>query len=552
MLLRLASAFLIFQFSITSALAAPRDELLRVAPPDAALLLLVQNGREHIKQLDASPFAKWLPQSALGKQLLAGADLKQAKAGLEPLFAALGIKPEELVADVLGDAAAFAYTPAPNGEANGERAVLLIRPGKPDMLAKLIAKLNEIQTANGEVKSVAARKHRGEEYFERQKPSGPSDFYCFRGGVFAFSSSEADVRSVIDREKDEAKPVLAARIEKLGAADSLVVALLNPRHFDRDIAAKLADAKPAEKAFLERFHDAWLALDSAAVHLALNSDLELGVSIQFQPGKTPAFAKGWLTGPRENPALWSAIPNDALVAFAGKFRASELVEALSAANAPMSLKAAAEQVLGPVFGKDKLPQVLAALGPQWALWAEQPKDGFLPVIAAAVQVEGKAAEKALDRGLSYGFNALRIAYNAGHTDQIELVETDDGITSLVNEKGFPPGFQPSYAFKHGYLLIAGSPRIIKRFEAPKPAAATGEAVIARISAVAIRSYLQMHGESLAKFLAANGQGGEQDLVKQFQQAAALLELADRIELATRGDDTGLRVTARLRLAKPLK
>jgi hypothetical protein len=551
-MLRTSSAFVLLLVSVFPVAAAPRDELLRVAPPDAALLVLVQNGREHIKQLDASPFAKWLPQSALGKQLLAGADLKQAKAGLEPLFAALGIKPEELISDVLGDAAAFAYTPAPNGEANGERAVLLIRPGKPETLARLIAKLNEIQTANGEVKSVTARKHRGEEYFERQKPSGPSDFYCFRGGVFAFSSSEADVRSVIDREKDEAKPVLAARIEKLGAADSLVVALINPRHFDRDLAAKLADAKPAEKAFLERFHEAWLALDSAAVHLALNADLELGVSIQFQPGKTPAFAKGWLTGSRETAAIWSAIPNDALVAFAGKFRASELVEALSAANAPMSLKAAAEQVLGPVFGKDKLPQVLAALGPQWALWAEPPKDGFLPVVAAAVQVEGKAAEKALDRGLSYGFNALRIAYNAGHTDQIELVETDDGITSLVNEKGFPPGFQPSYAFKHGYLLIAGSPRIIKRFEVPKPAAARGEAVIARISAVAIRSYLQTHGEAMAKFLAAKGQGGEQDLVKQFQQAAALLELADRIELATRGDDTGLRVTARLRLAKPLK
>lgn len=228
------------------------------------------------------------------------------------------------------------------------------------------------------------------------------------------------------------------------------------------------------------------------------------------------------------------------------------MEALSPANAPMSLKAAAEQVLGPVFGKDKLPQVLAALGPQWALWVEQPKEGFLPVIAAAVQVEGKPAEKALDRGLGYGFNALRIAYNAGHADQIELVESDDGITSLVNEKGFPSGFQPSYAFKHGFLVIASSPRIIKRFEAPKPAAATGEAVIARISAVAIRSYLQTHGDTMAKFLAAKGQGGEQDLVKQFQQAAALLELADRIELATRGDETGLRVTARLRLAKPLK
>jgi hypothetical protein len=537
--------FLLLLLASSPAIASPRDELLRVAPPDAALLVLVQNGRDHLKRLEASPFAKWLPQSALGKQLLAGTDLKQARAGIEPLFNALGVKPEELLADVLGDAAAFAYTPAPNGEANGERAVLLIRPGKPETLAKLVAKLNEIQIAGGEVKSVSARQHRGEEYFERQKPSGPSDFYCFRGGVFAFSSSEADVRAVIERDKDDAKPVLAAKLAKLGAADSLVVALINPRHFDRDLAAKLAEAKPSEKPFLTRFHEAWLALDSAAVHLTVNTELELGVSIQFQTGKIPEFAKGWLTGSRENAAIWSAIPNDALVAFAGKFKASELVDLLN-------LHAPVMQVLGPIFGKDKLPQVLGSLGPQWAVWVEQPKDGFLPVAAAAVQVEGKAAEKALDRGLSYGFNTLRVAYNANHTDQIELVETDDGITSLVNEKGFPPGFQPSYGFKHGYLLIASSPRIIKQFEAPKAAVSSGEAVIARLSAVAIRSYLQTHRKPVAKFLASNGHGVEKDLLRQFDQAMMLLELADRIELATRGDDTGLRLVLRVRLAKPLK
>ena len=343
--------------SQTAAAAAPRDELLRVAPQDAALFVLVQNARDHAKRLQDSPFAKWLPQSALGKQLLGGVDLKQVRDGVEPLFNALGVTPAEVLADVLGDAAAFAYTPSPTGEESGERAILLVRPGKPETLAKLVDKLNAIQMASGEVKSVASRKRRGEEYFERVKTNAPSDFYCFRGGVFAFSSSEPDIHAVIDRDKDDAKPALAAKLEKLGTADSFIVAAIHPRHFDRELAAKIAQAKPAEKAILERFHEAWLALDAAAIHLAFNSDVELGVSIQFQPGKVPAFAKGWLTGPRANPAIWSAIPNDAIVAIAGQFKASELVEALSAANAQPNLKAAAEQILGPVFGKDKLPQV---------------------------------------------------------------------------------------------------------------------------------------------------------------------------------------------------
>ena len=130
------------------AVAAPRDELLRVAPQDAALFVLVQNARDHVKRLQDSPFAKWLPQSALGKQLLGGVDLKQVRDGVEPLFNALGVTPAEVLADVLGDAAAFAYTPSPTSEESGERAILLVRPGKPETLAKLVDKLNAIQTVS--------------------------------------------------------------------------------------------------------------------------------------------------------------------------------------------------------------------------------------------------------------------------------------------------------------------------------------------------------------------------------------------------------------------
>jgi len=550
--------------STAPASAAPRDELLRVAPPDAALLLIVQNGRDHVETLVQSPFARWLPQSALGKQLL-GADLKQARAGIEPLFNALGIKPEELLADVLGDAVAFAYTPSPAEDMKGERAVALIRPRKPETLVKLLAKLNEIQMGSGEVKSVVSKRHRGEEYFERVKPAGGSDFYCFRGGVFAFSGTEPDIQAVIERDKaGEAKPELAAKLAKLGVGESFAVALINPRPFDREVAAKVAKAQPGEKVLLERFQQAWLALDSAAVDLALGADLELGVSIQFQPGKAPAFLKGWLTGPRQNPALWQAIPENALVAFAGRFKASEVLEAISnvaPADGPNTPKSAAEQLLGPVFGKDKLPQILAALGPNWAVWAEPPgTSGFLPVVVAAVQIDstgpkGKEAARDITRAVGFGFNAARVAYNSSHADQIEIVETEDGdglITSLVNEKGFPAGLQPSYAFKAGYLVVASSPDAIKRFREPKPGPATGEATLARFSAAASREYLHKNGGELAKFLAAAGHGEEKALRQQFEQVAAMMEVLDRVEVVSRGDANGLRLAARIRFVKPLK
>src|SRR5262249_41226558 len=121
----LRSLFLLVLAGSPVAAASPRDELLRVAPPDAALLILVQNARDHAQNLTQSPFAQWFPQSAIGKRFFGGVDLKHAQDAAAPIFAALGVKPEELLADVFGDAAAFSFTPASADDPKSERAVFL-------------------------------------------------------------------------------------------------------------------------------------------------------------------------------------------------------------------------------------------------------------------------------------------------------------------------------------------------------------------------------------------------------------------------------------------
>lgn len=561
---RLAAAALVLTAS--PVLAGPRDELLRVAPPDAALTLVVQNAREHVRNVAASPFAEWFPTSALGKQLAGVANFKHAREFTGPVFQALGTTPEELLNEVAGDAVAFAFTPAPPSDPKGERAVLLVRPKKPETLAKLIDRLNDIQTRNGELKAVVRREHRGAEYFERQKPGG-SDFYCFRGGVFAFSGTEPDILGVIDRDAaaGDKPPELAAKLAKLGVADAVAVALVNPRPLDAEVKAKVARARPDEKPFLDRFQEVWLALDSAAVYLALGTDLEAGVSLRFRPDALPPGAKAWLTGPRTRPEVWGALPENALFAVAGRFKAAELVDtigSLAPGDGPNPLRAAVDQFLGPVFGKAKLPRVLDALGPNWAVWAEPPADsGFLPVAAAAVQIDaagpkGKETARMIVHAVGFGFDAARVAYNAGHADQIESVETEDGdviITSLVNDKVFPPGFRPSFAYKAGYLVVATSPGAVRRFTAPKSGSGAGEeSLLARFSGAGTRAYLQAHREPLAKFLSATGHGNETELLKQIDQAATVLGLLDRAEVVTHGDADGMRIALRAKLAKGLK
>jgi hypothetical protein len=558
------SAAVVLPFALP-ARAAPRDEALRLAPADVALVAVAQNLRDHAKNLSQSPFAGWFPTSALGKQLLGGDGFKRLTDGATPIFNTLGITPSDLLTDVIGDAVVFAYSPGGPGDPKGERSVILVRPRKPDTLAGVIEKLNKAQTDAKELKAVVEHKHAGAAYFERQKSEGASEFYAFADGVFVFSQSEAEVKAALDRAASAPKdkpPELVARLTKLGAADAALVLLVNPRALDAELAAKLKGANANERPFLTKFAQVWAATEAAAVYLTLDTGLELGVSLRFNADKLPAGAKGWLVGPRAPSAVWGAIPADALLAVAGRVKPTDLLDLLGALNAgegKPSPREVIEQTLGPIVGKDKLPAVLDALGPDWGAWVVPGAKGdAVPAVVAAVKVQGANAAdaaKSLTQALEYGFQVARIAYNAKHQDQIELKEEKDGdavIKSLTGD-GFPAGFRPCFALKGGYLLLSTSPDALKAFKPPagEPKAG-GDVPLARFSGTATRAYLTANAAPLAKFLATAGAGAEKELAEQLAGLAAVLEPLDTVELLARGDDAGAKLMLRVKTAKPLK
>jgi len=570
LMIRSLAIFVLFIVATPTFAASPRDELLRVAPPDAALLVVVQNAKGHVRSLIESPFVEWFPSTPIGKKLLAAVDLKQFRDVATNVLPALGTTPQAVLDDVLGDAVAFAYSPAPEGKPGDERSVILIRPAKPESLAKIFDKLNEIQKNNGEIKAIVRREHAGAEYFERQKPDGAGEFYCFRNGVFAFSSSDADIKAVIDRDKAEPKdkpPVLVARMQKLGVADAAVVVLVNPRPLDAEVKAKIASAKPDEQRLFKRFEQLWAGLEFAAVSVTLDKELELSLSLRFHPEKLPSDLKSWLIGPHEYSTAEYLIPEKALLGFAGHAKASELLDLL-ASLAPVpdgkpGVKEWVGKTFGSVVGQDKLPLVLESLGPNWAAWAESPmKEGFLPTIVAAVEVSGDgekraSAEKTLLQAVEFGFQTARVAYNTKHADQIELMETKDAgvvIKSLVNEKAFPPGFRPSFSLTRGYLVLATSPEAIKQFKPPAQGdpLLKGYTTLAKFSGTATRSYLQTHGDKLAKFLAEIGAGDEKSLRGHVEGVVAALELVDAVDLIHRDIENGMKLSVRVKTTRPLK
>ncbi len=548
---------------------APRDAALRVAPADFALVVVVQNLRDNINTISESPFASWFPTSGLGKQFLGGADFRKITDSATPVFGALGITPSDVFQDIAGDAVVFAYSPATAGDPKNERSVILLHPRKVDTLIRVIDRLNDGQTKSKELKAVVTHQYAGVTYSERQKADGSSDFYCFRDGVFAFSSSEAEIKAVIDRDASAAKdkpPELVARMTKLGVADAAVAVLVNPRPLDAELAAKVKNAKPDDKAFLAKFAEVWAATDAAAIYLAVGADAEFGVSLQFNPAKVPAGAKGWLVGDRTPSALWAAVPDDAFFAVAGRVKATDILDflgSISPADDKKGVRETIEQTLGPIVGKDKLPLVLDAIGPHWAFWVAPPakstKDA-VPALVAAVKVQtdgpkGAEASKALLQALDFGFQTGRFAYNASHKDQLELRDEKDGDVVIKSLSGdaFPAGMRPCFALKGGYLVMSTSPEAIKAFKAPtgdlKPG---GEVPLVRFNAASARDYLTSHGPALAKVLSTAGAGDAKELGQQLDALALVLEPVEKVELIARGDPSGLKVMLRVKLVKPLK
>ena len=173
---------------------------------------------------------------------------------------------------------------------------------------------------------------------------------------------------------------------------------------------------------------------------------------------------------------------------------------------------------------------------------------------------GRRRRKPLAQGIEFGFQMLRVAYNAKHADQIELKEETDPksgivIRSLVNDKGFPPGFRPSFAVVKGYLVLATSPEAIRRFtppvsDNPTHAAAPDTCPPLRPSLARLSPRLTANG-SRSSSRNARGHQREAD-PRTVRHAGFGLELIDSAELISRPDENGLQLAVKIKPAKPLK
>jgi hypothetical protein len=271
----------------------PAEALLRLVPPDSALVLTIEGLRDHTSAFLKSRLAadlKQLPAVRAGLESEKYKQFERSRARIETL---LGANLTDLRDELLGDAVVLALRLPPDAPADNHQArgILLVQARDLALLRRLIRVVNTIQQESGELAGVAERQRNGTTYQVREFPPAanrPSECYVvYPDGTFAFTNSEALIQSVIDRKnQSEAgkvgaqagpKPVPGlGELPRLRAVDSRLPApvlarlFVDPRHFERLMAATPRPSKPTDvrlMALLERY---LAAVDYAGAALTWN------------------------------------------------------------------------------------------------------------------------------------------------------------------------------------------------------------------------------------------------------------------------------------------
>jgi hypothetical protein len=542
--------------------AAPRDELLRLVPDDVAFCLVVQDLRGQARSLAASPFAEALRKSPFVAALKDSDEFKKLADADAELRKQVGLDAAGLADRLLGDAFVLAYRPNPPGKTDQDQGLFLLRARDALSLADFVERLNRAQKDSGDLKGVEERRHAGAAYFRRSERKGES-FYYVNGPVLAYTSQEAILRQAIDGDRKEgsAEPGVGRQLRLLGADRALAALWVNPRAFDAEMEHNVQQVKGADALVQRTFQRYWKALDGIALTLAVEKDVRLTLALRARPDDLPPAARRLFATAARASDLWQRFPDDALFAVAGRLDLAALLDVLGDFQTPearASMAEGLERLFGAASGKEFVKEVLPALGPDLGFCLMAPPAGDKSPVAqalVAVRVRGdkgadEAALTAVDfyarlGAMSYRVPGKAITPRSLRQDKVE-------VKYLAGEGAFPPGVQPAYALKDGYLLLASSPEAVRRFgpgTAPKSA---GEVPLLRLSVKGLRQYLTERRDGLAPIVAENHNLPRDEVARRLDGLLVGLRMLDRVEISQSSEGGKVALTLRVQTDPPLK
>jgi hypothetical protein len=485
-----------------------RDELLRLVPKDTAICLVVHDLRGHSQHL-----AAWydrLQRSPLGKGLVEAPEFRKLARFEDDLKTLLNFDWPRLRDDILGDAVVFAYRSGPPDRPQDEEGLLLLQARSAGALIQLVDRLNEQQKKAGEIKDIVAVEHAGRRYFRRIEKDN-THYYYIDGRLLVFTTKEPTLRAVMEQHVQTGAPALlplAEQFQRAGADKALATLWVNPRAFDQDIQRKIQKGSANEALVLKGFLGYWRAIEGVLLALHLGDDLELQLSVQARPKDLPASASRLFADSAKVSELWGRFPADALVTIASRVEVAAATEVLVEFTPTPVRKVAGDglqRALGAALGLDLTKDLLPNLGPDWGLAVLPPPDqkSFPHVLAALAVRPGSKdvpVDQALNRGLQFFAGLAVFEYNRTHKKRLRLQTTKQGniqVRYVTGDDVFPAGFQPSFALKGGYLVLASSPAAIARFgKGAVPAFPGGETPLVRVSVSELAKLFQERRDQL--------------------------------------------------------
>ncbi len=550
---------------------SPSGEVLRLVPDEVGFCFVVQDLRSHTAALLRSPFVEHFRSSPLGLKLLSAPEVQKLAEVQDYFQKQFQLDWARLRDDVFGDAVVLAYRPSPPGEPGKDQGLLLIRAREAKLLEAFVQRLNDLQKQSGDLQKLEVREHHGVAYYRRVERTG-ENYYYLRGPVLAFTGQEAMLLQAIDRDRSAAADVeapVARQLRLLGVDQRLAVLWINPRAFEPELRQKAATATGAEAAALRTLLIYWKALEGVALSATLHKDLELALAIRARVPELPSSAQRFLTTAARPSELWSRFPDQALLVLAGRLDVAALVELLSefmTEDARKVFCAAFDRHVEAVLGKDVVQRLVTALGPDWGFCITAPPaadKAWFPHLVAALRVRRGDAAASAPLTILGALNAFAmlavLSHNREHPDpaSLQTIRQDRvEVKYLVNDSLFPPGFQPAFAFKDGFVLLASAPEAIRRFNtvtSPLASAPSPEEVpLLRLSLRALYTFLKDRREPLLLYSAKSHGISAEEAGLRLDNLLGILQLFDQLEVTQRAASGQATLTLRVQTARPLK
>jgi hypothetical protein len=363
--------------------APPSEALLRLVPPDAAVVLTVEGLRDHARAFGGSRLADdlWrLPAVRAWLDSEKYRHFEQSRAKIETI---LGANLTELRDELFGDAVVLALR-LPSDPTQEARGLVLVQARNQALLQRVIRIINTTQQESGELSKVVAHQRAGTTYYVREFPAAagrPPEWYvAYPDGTLALSNSETLIQAVIDRNGQSSTAHTATKVDP-GLGDlpkfksvqhrlperALVRLFVDPRQVERLLSAAPRPSKPSDvrvKAMIERYV---AAVDYAgAAFVWSNRTLALHAVEMLDPSKLDPWILRLSHDARPcNPAL-RRVPPTALAVASLHVDAVALRDALGLIvpeeDQPKLINM--ETVLTGLFlGQDVRSRVLPRLGP---------------------------------------------------------------------------------------------------------------------------------------------------------------------------------------------